>query len=537
MENLGLKPIRMLAVAALTLASLMATAPAAQASPGYYPYGPQLNVPISTITGGGWTLCWSGTYDNGEDLATVQENCNKKYLLLAGGEVDASSYMLAAAGERTSVFAPTGYNATTLNNGTYWYFNTDQSMGFASVDDIYQNSADVQASGLYGGTDVDATSQYRLTWHLDGTSMDPGWRIGETTMLNEGSGYVRAIYESDGAPSQPQLVVDALNMSGVVGQAIAPATRVLGLMGTDTVTNIVLEYEGTNIWGEHVGPTTTMPAQAGTYTVNVKSYTLTAADPTVYWQSKHGATLTIRWVELPITDPALVGSASAPSALAPTYGKRGAVATGTGWSVSVLGAPASAGGGTLLTDPGSALTVVGKGFKPYSAVRVYFLSDPVELGSVWTDAVGSFTKVVTVPTATAGLHTLQVNGYGLDGKVRTVNAALTVGTTRKLSDTVLFNKGSAELKASITARIQRMVMSVPTDPWTVHLYVSAAAASQTASAIKLATDRAQKVADQVRSLLEAAGVTVVVETTIWHQPGLVTSDPRQLRLVYIDLIW
>ena len=534
MRHFQSKLIRVIAVSALSITSLAVSAPSAQADPGYYPAGPQLNVPLATIVGSGWSLCWSGTYDQNADIAAVQAACSKKYLLLAGGAVGDSQYLLTAAGERTAVFAPTGHNGTTLSNGTYFYFNTNESMGFASVADIHQNSADVQASGFYGGTAIDATTPYRMSWHMSG-GMNGGWRVGSAVNLNHATGYVRAIYESDGAPPIPQLLVDAVNVGVDAGQTVPASYRVLGLQGTDAVSDVVLEYDGTSVWGDHFGPSLTPPTAPGSYAIAVKSYKLTSADATVYkGQYKHSAVLTIRWVPTAITDAALAGL-PASNAVAPKYTGKGASVTGDNWSVEVNGAPVSAAGGKLLTDPGAVLAVSGKGFRPFSAVRIFLT--PAELGSVWTDATGHFSKSVTVPNTAAGAQNLQVNGYSPAGAVRSVNVALQVGTTRQLVKQFVFGPKLAALNSGMESSIAAMMAEVPSAPWTVHLYVATSAASDHGAAWKLANARVKAVVDRVRSQLEAAGITVVVETTVWNQPGLSTSAARQLRIVYVDLTW
>ena len=49
--------------------------------PPYYPLGPQTNVPKASL--GGWTVCWSGGYNEGSSLIYVLEPCGGDYLLLA----------------------------------------------------------------------------------------------------------------------------------------------------------------------------------------------------------------------------------------------------------------------------------------------------------------------------------------------------------------------------------------------------------------------------------------------------------------------
>lgn len=86
----------------------------------WYPFGIQTGLAESTITGNGWTLCWSGTYDGSSSLSSMYAACDLNFIMLAGGTQGSSSYSLAAAGPRSSVFATTALNGTTYANGTYF---------------------------------------------------------------------------------------------------------------------------------------------------------------------------------------------------------------------------------------------------------------------------------------------------------------------------------------------------------------------------------------------------------------------------------
>ncbi|MPQ99772.1 hypothetical protein GB931_17985 [Modestobacter sp. I12A-02628] len=70
-------------------------------------------------------------------------------------------------------------------------------------------------------------------------------------------------------------------------------------------------------------------------------------------------------------------------------------------------------------DPGQALTVMGTGFRPFSAATIVIYSTPVVLGTVTTDADGNFRTTVTVPTSLeAGAHSLVASGTAPDGTSR-----------------------------------------------------------------------------------------------------------------------
>jgi hypothetical protein len=119
------------------------------------------------------------------------------------------SFTVLAAGERSSVLAVTGLNVTTNQNGTEWYYNPDQSMGFApNGATINQSSAD-----LGGWSDP-----LRLSWHLSGGSMHGGYRAGATLGLNSSTDWSRYIYQSDNLPayypSGPQADVPSTSLAG-----------------------------------------------------------------------------------------------------------------------------------------------------------------------------------------------------------------------------------------------------------------------------------------------------------------------------------
>ena len=170
---------------------------AISAPPTYYPAGPQVDVTKQTLIDSGWALCWSSNYqDSGFAINAVKDQCLGDYILYAGGLTGSDSYMLLAAGKRDMVFTETGYNQTIEENGSFWYLNPTQSMGFAPVASIQQSSADVQ-DGWGGGQ----TGWGRLSWHTGHCGAGficNGWRVGNTVGLNWGPSHERAIWTSSG---------------------------------------------------------------------------------------------------------------------------------------------------------------------------------------------------------------------------------------------------------------------------------------------------------------------------------------------------
>lgn len=179
------------AISALVSAVLvLSLAPQLAQAAGYYPSGPQRNVSTSTVTSGGWKLCFSETFEDTNTLVSeMLSSCTGKYILIAGKlDKNSSTIDLLAAGERSAVFkVQTTQNATTLSNGTYFYFYPDyadgsQSIGFSATDLVDNNTCDVENSD----------AEYRLCRHIDGSGtssmFDNGYRIGTDRSLNGGSG-------------------------------------------------------------------------------------------------------------------------------------------------------------------------------------------------------------------------------------------------------------------------------------------------------------------------------------------------------------
>jgi hypothetical protein len=175
-----------LAFATLTLVGAP-SATAASTPPAYYPSGPQTDVPAATVTGGGWTPCYTDTYagDLHTALPGLLTACTGKYLLLAGRATGSDTLSLLAAAPRSDVLFDTGgsSSATHTANGSEWYFHDSQAWGFANQGD----SVDLSACDILAGP-------LRLCWHLlPGIG---GFRIGDTTGLNSSADYERVVYQS-----------------------------------------------------------------------------------------------------------------------------------------------------------------------------------------------------------------------------------------------------------------------------------------------------------------------------------------------------
>jgi len=190
------------AAGALALAGALVSPVAANAAGSYYPSGPQTNVSLSTVTGGGWVLCWSQDYGTqgttianilaGTDAGSVSA-CSSTNLLLTGwAKSDPNTLPVLAAAPKDSILNETTNNGTTLSNGTYWYYTPGMSIGFSPNDNISQNSCDAGDTGWGHGGGQDK----RLCWHFGGgATLDGGWSLGTHEWLNDSSDFTRAIFK------------------------------------------------------------------------------------------------------------------------------------------------------------------------------------------------------------------------------------------------------------------------------------------------------------------------------------------------------
>lgn len=193
----------------VVMAGLLAvlSAGAASAAPIYAPVGPQANVAFSTVTGGGWTQCFSEPYGNGGTLFSVASaGCTGDLIMFAGAANNSTDIGVLAWAPKVDVTTVTSSNAVTNSNGAGWYFN-NLSMGFAPQGfAISQNSCDTNSSPGFGS--AGDSGDLRLCWHTGGNSADPtlngGWRVGNATFLNsEPSGYTRYIFTASSTDPAP----------------------------------------------------------------------------------------------------------------------------------------------------------------------------------------------------------------------------------------------------------------------------------------------------------------------------------------------
>jgi hypothetical protein len=122
--------------------AIVAAALAAAAAPAsavtYLPVGPQKDVSISTVTAGGWTLCYSALFGTpfGTSAATTLAACTGERLLLAGRLTGSDNLLVLAQTTVTDALNPTGAadnGVFTTSNGADWFYNDGWSWGFKPI--------------------------------------------------------------------------------------------------------------------------------------------------------------------------------------------------------------------------------------------------------------------------------------------------------------------------------------------------------------------------------------------------------------------
>jgi hypothetical protein len=195
----------------LAVAAALAAAPASAAT--YLPVGPQLNVGLSTVTSGGWTLCYSATMATifGTSAATTLAACTGDLMMLAGRETGSGNLLVLAQALKTDVLFNTGAannNVTNIANGTGWYNADNWSFGFVPAGDTPTKFECDTANGLG-----------RLCIHT--LSFTGGYRINNIFDLNESADYEKLVFTASSGAVVPEPASWALLIAGfgLVGAA------------------------------------------------------------------------------------------------------------------------------------------------------------------------------------------------------------------------------------------------------------------------------------------------------------------------------
>ena len=151
-----------------------------------------MGIGLDTVTGtGGWSLCFSETYDtDGTSMETIKTQCYKPDLMMACRVASSTTIDLLAWAPRGDVLYDTGTGNVPHNStGSGWYYYDSYSWGFAPEGSTIARSSCDTGDSADGYTDTG-----RLCWHTSGGNLNGGWRCGDVTTLNDDDSYERLVF-------------------------------------------------------------------------------------------------------------------------------------------------------------------------------------------------------------------------------------------------------------------------------------------------------------------------------------------------------
>jgi hypothetical protein len=175
----------------MTILKSVMIAAAAMAMPvsaaTYLPVGPQTNVSLSTVTGGGWSLCYSAPMGTpfGNQASATLSGCTGNLIMMAGRETGSSTLLLLAQTSTADALNPTGAGNNgvfTTSNGSDWFYNDSYSWGFKPVGSPYSKTE--CGSG--------ALSMCIHTFDFVG-----GFSIGTISGLNSSTAYEKLVFTAN----------------------------------------------------------------------------------------------------------------------------------------------------------------------------------------------------------------------------------------------------------------------------------------------------------------------------------------------------
>jgi hypothetical protein len=179
---------------------------------------------------------------------------------------------------------------------------------------------------------------------------------------------------------------------------------------------------------------------------------------------------------------------------------------------------------------GDSIAIQGSGYAPGSTVYTWLLSPATFLAKSTTDANGSYSTSVAIPSGTsAGTRVLQVNGFTTSGQVRSASMGLQVvaSATSPATASVRFAPGKKRLDGSARDSLRDLVASLPTGVRAgTTITASIPSSEKRGPARSLARKRAKKVAD----FLRRAGLTGAVAIKTSRASGAKGADQVSVRI-------
>jgi hypothetical protein len=151
--------------------------------------GVRLNVPLAEFTDGGFEVCWSGRFNQSNEIAPILAACGEGVLAMGCRPVGNANLTVAAMGQRAEVLTDVGpgINAVHNHNGVSWYFHNSRSWGFAPAGQgVNRNSCDTSQ----------VAREQRMCWHTNAGRVTAGYRCGANT--NVGNWERMILHRPDG---------------------------------------------------------------------------------------------------------------------------------------------------------------------------------------------------------------------------------------------------------------------------------------------------------------------------------------------------
>jgi hypothetical protein len=188
----------------------------ASAQPAYLPVGPQTDVPVATVSDGGWSQCYLDNYTDQLSAGSVLAACTQEHLMLACRTAGSSTLSVLAQAPRADVLAPTGTGATSVHtaNGSDWYFDDSgsngdgggASWGFLRQGDVV-NKDNCDTAGF-----TEPSGAFKLCWHFNPPTVG-GYRCGDDTSED---GIERIVFQASSAAPAPAVPVPTLGAYGLL---------------------------------------------------------------------------------------------------------------------------------------------------------------------------------------------------------------------------------------------------------------------------------------------------------------------------------
>ena len=183
------------------LGALTLVAAPALAVPSYQPVGPQTGVSLATVTGGGWTLCYSALMGTpfGNSAATTLSGCTGDLLMLAGRATGSDTLLVLAQTTKADALNATGAadnGIFTTSNGTDWFYNDRWSWGFKPIGVPFRKFE-------CGGSAVGSMCIH--TYDFVG-----GFSINTIAFLNDSREYEKLVFVASGGQTVPEPATWAL---------------------------------------------------------------------------------------------------------------------------------------------------------------------------------------------------------------------------------------------------------------------------------------------------------------------------------------